>query len=164
MLLLAGHSETPIAKEVVAQPAPVHAPALTILRQAEHSPVAAHVHHDQTREINVDFPEESLESGVFVLMVYKPQGLLKPKKNVELGRDPLLILRSIHSFLIGTEDGDKIQGNGLGRRGIPFDRFDPRELRLDLLERQTREHRNLDRELAGVEEEISESPFDDVLE
>lgn len=118
---LAGASETTVAKETEAQPVPTHAPALATPTQIEHAPEAAPAHHDQPREINVDLPEEGLESGMFVLVIHEPQTLLESIERVEIWRDPPLVLRSSHLVLVRTENGGEVQGASLGRRSVPLD-------------------------------------------
>lgn len=57
VLLLAGDSETPAPMEVDAEPVPVRVPTLAVPMATRDEAAVVPVHHDQTREVDVDLPE-----------------------------------------------------------------------------------------------------------
>ncbi len=145
--------------EVIGEVVPAAVPPPAAVESARDAAVAVLVHHDRSREVDVDLPEERLESGadigirnglLVVLVRDEPLAMAEAQDlaaRAEL-RNPALVGRAVDpAGLRGLQDGGEAQSDRLGRRGVALDLDDAAVLRLHLRERAVRQGRDVDDEV-----------------
>jgi len=172
-VLLAGDRDATVGVEPVVEPVPgaAEAPAAAAA-DARDTPVAVAVDHDGPGEVHVDLADQGLDGladvlvrnrlGV-VLVVYQPLAVLEAQEAAVEAQlhEPALVDLALDVVLVGLQDGRQTQRDGLLGGIVGLDALDAVPVRLDLLERQPLEPRDLDHDLGVGQPEAVPVAADD---